>query len=75
MRPPACAICGESEGCTLVSFQETDKDREDRRRSAEEGWVGHPGCVEWFCGQHEAAARALSDRTRTEAMRELREKP
>ena len=71
MRPPECAVCGTEEGCELVSFRDTEHSREWRRRSQQEGFVGHPPNVEWFCAAHLAQARALAHLTLPEAMQRL----
>jgi len=76
VRPPICAICharfGPDEG-GLVSFVLDDAARAwHERRRTEPGFVGHPPEQEWFCGEHVAAARALANKTRAEALRSLR---
>ncbi len=77
MRPPICAICGARFGGDeggLVSFAMDDDARAfAAKRHAEPGFVGHPPQQEWFCQDHVAAARALSGRTRREALAALRQ--
>ncbi len=76
MRPPICAVCDDDAGEDggLVSFVRGPSGVEfDRRCQEEEGFVGHPPYVEWFCGSHITAARELDGRTRREAMAVLRQ--
>lgn len=70
MRPPICAVCGERfSGGGLVTFRRSAEDEDWHERQREEGFVGHPPDLEWFCDAHVARARALSALTRAEAMR------
>ncbi len=73
MRPPECAICDVDvdESGALISFVRTAEDDEWYRRSEEEGFVGHPPNVDWFCANHASAARALKHLTIREAFREM----
>ena len=72
MRPPECAICDVEVDCTLISFVCTTEDDEWHRRSQEEGFVGHPPNVDWFCANHAPAARALSHVPLSQALRKMR---
>ena len=60
MKPPECDVCGdrlEEDGGGLVTFARTEADRRWDRRVEDEGLIGHPPYVEWFCVRHHAAAR------------------
>ncbi len=72
MRPPECAICEVEEACTLISFAKTAEDEDWYRRCDEEGFVGHPPNVDWFCADHAPAARALGHLTLREAFRMMK---
>ena len=67
MRPPICDVCHDrfdvNEGDT-VAF--TDYEPLPR------GMTGHPKGLEWFCGRHIEAARALAHLTSEEAIRQIR---
>lgn len=80
MMPPECALCeksirnsdGEFE---LVYFKETKEDEEWHKRAGEEpGFVGHPPNAVWFCKEHHKEAEKLENKTKTEALKILREK-
>lgn len=84
MKPPVCAVCNREfdpaeEGGT-VSFQRPDDPRsgdhldpaEVRRRGPP---TGHPPHVEWLCGDHHAAAGALTHLTKAEALERIRSAP
>lgn len=72
MKPPICEICDkritEKENAGLVYFQKTDADKEWDRKCKEEGFVGHPPYVEWFCEEHYPIAKKYCSLTRWEAM-------
>jgi len=76
MRPPICEICdvrfGLDEG-GMVTFARAPEDAAWYRRAESPGFTGHPPNVEWFCGKHIAAARALAELTRAAAVKKLRE--
>lgn len=74
MMPPSCGLCGRTDGCDLVAFAKTAEDEEFERDVAQ-GATGHPPRAEWFCGAHEAPARALAHLTRVEALARLRAPP
>lgn len=77
MRPPCCGLCGrdmdEHDQGGLVSFALRPEDEAWKARAEAEQLVGHPPWMEWFCGEHLAAARALAHLTRPQAMARLRE--
>ena len=78
MRPPECAVCDErfdpfGSGGGLVSFARDPADADWYVRAKQPGFVGHPPHEEWFCEKHVAAARAVAQLTRREAMRSLRQ--
>ena len=78
MRPPICALCDRDvdpgQG-GLVEFAKTGGDDAWYERARKEpGFVGTPPHVDWFCAEHVEAASALADRSRQEALRELRER-
>lgn len=78
MRPPICAECGREFGPAegaLVTFAPRPSDTEWRERSQREGFVGHPPNVEWFCGEHAAAAQAQAGETINVALAALRAGP
>jgi hypothetical protein len=78
MRPPECAVCAREFGPTegaLVTFAPRPSDTEWRERSRREGFVGHPPNVEWFCGEHAAAAQARAGETIDVALGALRAGP
>lgn len=81
MRPPICAFCGKDfrdspEAGGLLSFLRTPEERNFNEKMARQGMVGHPRGKAWFCGDHFAAAQALSAHcTLGEALRRLRTTP
>lgn len=83
MRPPICAVChvrivddGEVGGGGLVTFADDARSIAFRaRQQTEPGFVGHPPNLEWFCGDHVRAARALAHRSRSEALAALARGP
>lgn len=76
MRPPICCICEErfdpGRSGDQVSFTRRPSDDAFHARMEREGLVGHPPEVEWFCGEHLAAAQALAHLSIAEALHELR---
>lgn len=76
MRPPICAICGETDKrAELISFALSEKDRKENERFNETGFVGHPAGLEWFCGKHARQAKKYSHLQLAEAMAKMKEKP
>ena len=64
MKPPICEICdreiSDKENAGLVYFQKTNADKEWDKKCEEEGFVGHPPYVEWFCEDHFFIAKKYS---------------
>jgi hypothetical protein len=73
VRPPECHRCGErfdpGDGGDQVTFRRTKDDERWYARMEEEGFVGHPPNVEWFCAAHIGVARSLEDQTLEQARR------
>ena len=72
MRPPECARCGEgfdpSDGGATVEFRRTAASELWHERAEQEGFVGHPPNLEWFCNQHLSRALELRELSLAEAM-------
>ena len=77
MKPPICEVCGEDFGPEeggLVEFERTPSDMAwYQRAELEEGFVGHPPNVAWFCGEHIEGARRLEDGPLSDALQKLAE--
>lgn len=58
-----------------MTFARSPADDAWYERAKAPGFAGHPPNVEWFCEAHRPAARALSERTLAEALREIRAAP
>lgn len=75
VRPPCCELCDErfdpGEGGGLVDFVRDPARADWYRRAEDPRFVGHPPHQGWFCATHLAAARALADQTRGDALHEL----
>lgn len=75
MRPPVCAICNkkleEKEG-GLLSFALTVSQVSENKRAAENGFIGHPEGLEWFCGKHYDKAKQLTSLPLREAIALIR---
>ncbi len=72
MMPPYCSICMDMcEMDGLVSFKRRPSDEEWDRMSEQEGFVGHPPYLAWFCPKHIDAARKLTHLTLDEAMAKM----
>lgn len=67
MRPPICDVCHEN-----FSLRDGDTVRFANYTPLPDGVVGHPKGLDWFCGRHIEAARALSHLTSGEAVRQIR---
>ena len=62
MMTPICGVCG-----LRFPAQEGGTVRFANFEPLPEGRVGHPKGLVWFCGEHIAQARTLSDLTSSEA--------
>jgi len=65
MKPPVCCICDKEldypdEG-GLIYFKKGPSDKKWDKLMEEEGMVGHPPYVEWFCEDHYKKASKLKD--------------
>lgn len=77
MRPPICVICEndfrhDTEG-GLLSFQLTEKEKENNKRFEESGFVGHPDGLEWFCEKHHKMAKKYQHLTLAQAIQKIKE--
>ena len=76
MKPPICSVCDKqffSEG-GLIYFIETEDDKLNNKRLAQEGMVGHPSNAFWFCETHYEFAKSLSELTKHEAFQLIRDR-
>lgn len=76
MKPPICELCDDPvdpESGELLEFERAPADTERYERADVGGFVGHPPNVAWFCAEHSARARTLTDRTLVDALEAMRE--
>ena len=76
MKPPECCICDKRffEGGGIVYFVETQEDKIQNNRLREKGMTGHPPNAFWFCKDHIESAKELTNLTKLEALKLLRNK-
>ncbi len=70
MRPPICAVC-----YSRFSPADGGSVRFADYKPLPHGMTGHPKGLEWFCGDHIEAARALTSGTRNDAVAAIRKPP
>lgn len=76
MKPPICELCGDRfdpDSGELLEFERAASDAEWYERAEADDFVGHPPNVAWFCAEHSARARTLTDRTLIDALEMMRD--
>lgn len=69
MKPPVCAACPDA---TIESSAEGGNVRFRDYQPLDDGVVGHPDGLEWFCAAHLPAAKAMNDLPAASALPVLR---
>jgi hypothetical protein len=77
MRPPICLICQKKNFDLnkggLVYFKKSKEDLEFDKRVEKTHIVAHPPYAEWFCEEHFPKANELSNLTKNEAVKKLKQ--
>ncbi|MCJ7650692.1 MAG: hypothetical protein MUP85_18940 [Candidatus Lokiarchaeota archaeon] len=77
MKPPICCICHnrlkDMDKSRLIYFKETEADKKWKKRMEDEGMVGHPPYAEWFCEEHYQEAYRLKEKSKSNALKILKE--